>query len=615
MALDNIDGKQLFAMCKDMFGTDRPTAEQLGYVMDMLKPSSYLLRNHTIKGNPMTFYVSDRNKAKALAHRPWQVGIINDSHRNLAVIKSRQLGISEIGVGKLLHFVDTHNYDRVKALYAFPTGKQMQDFVQTRLNPVLEKGYYATITDEKLNSVKAKRIRESYMYFRSSSTPGAMEGVDIDFLSLDEYDRVPTLAEASALESMSSSKYKITNRWSTPSVFNMGIHKLFEQSDQSWYLHKCDRCNYYNQMSYDEYDSSSIEAGGNIMTVNPDGVDLLAKTVVEGSFQFVCKKCGKPLDRWYNGSWVKKYPNRTQHGDGISGFMISQLNAVWISADQLKEKELNAKSKQAFYNYVIGSPYEDLGLTVTDEDVFNNTSEHINPVPRRTDEYRFICAGIDWGNFHWISIMGMRKDGTFELIKLANVQKSAATDMQNIGADLEAIKVILDPYDVDMIVADIGDSGDKIARLMQYYGADKVFGCRYPSTPKSTGQLNPTWSETSNTVKVDKLMQNKRYIAMLKAGQIRHYRNQEDPELKRYLAHWKNVVIRTEEDESTGDFYEVIGRRDDDHYSQASIYAILGLDRLRELFYSDGNYALNTAFIDTLYNVPGLSKPDIYSQY
>ena len=62
----------------------------------------------------------------------------------------------------------------------------MQDFVQTRLNPVLEKGYYATITDEKLNSVKAKRIRESYMYFRSSSTPGAMEGVDIDFLSLDE---------------------------------------------------------------------------------------------------------------------------------------------------------------------------------------------------------------------------------------------------------------------------------------------------------------------------------------------------------------------------------------------------------------------------------------------
>ena len=28
--------------------------------------------------------------------------------------------VSEIGVGKLLHFVDTHSYDAVKALYTFP---------------------------------------------------------------------------------------------------------------------------------------------------------------------------------------------------------------------------------------------------------------------------------------------------------------------------------------------------------------------------------------------------------------------------------------------------------------------------------------------------------------
>ena len=46
--------------------------------------------------------------------------IINDPHHNLAIIKSRQLGLSELGVGKLLHFVDTHSYDAVKALYTFP---------------------------------------------------------------------------------------------------------------------------------------------------------------------------------------------------------------------------------------------------------------------------------------------------------------------------------------------------------------------------------------------------------------------------------------------------------------------------------------------------------------
>ena len=35
---------------------------------------------------------------------------------------------------------------------------------------------------------------------------------------MDEYDRVPAFSEMSALESMSSSPYKIVNRWSTPKL-------------------------------------------------------------------------------------------------------------------------------------------------------------------------------------------------------------------------------------------------------------------------------------------------------------------------------------------------------------------------------------------------------------
>lgn len=250
----------------------------------------------------MTFSVKGHNSDKARSHRPWQIDILNSTHKNLAVIKSRQLGISEIGVGKLIHFVDTHSYDRVKALYTFPTNKSMDAFVKTRLDPVLSRGYYSTIIDPDINSMKVKKIRDSFIYFRSSSTPGALEGIDVDFISLDEYDRVNFLAENSAMESLASSNYKIKNRWSTPSLPGVGISRLFDQSDQHWYLHKCEHCNYYNQLKYEEYDSSSIEAGGNIKTVNADGVDLLAKTVVDGSFQYVCQKCGRPLDRWYNGA-------------------------------------------------------------------------------------------------------------------------------------------------------------------------------------------------------------------------------------------------------------------------------------------------------------------------
>ena len=81
-----------------------------------------------------------------------------------------------MGVGMLLHFADTRSYDSVKALYTFPTHSQMKRFVQTRIDPVLARGYYSTIVDPNVNSLEAKKIRDSFVYFRTSSKPGAVEG-------------------------------------------------------------------------------------------------------------------------------------------------------------------------------------------------------------------------------------------------------------------------------------------------------------------------------------------------------------------------------------------------------------------------------------------------------
>lgn len=70
MTMNTPNGKELLAMTKEIFGTDRVTPEQVSYVMDMLRPSSYALRNHTIKGSPMTFHISGRDAQRAQAHRP-----------------------------------------------------------------------------------------------------------------------------------------------------------------------------------------------------------------------------------------------------------------------------------------------------------------------------------------------------------------------------------------------------------------------------------------------------------------------------------------------------------------------------------------------------------------
>ena len=117
---NGVDGKRLAYIAKRTFGRTDLTKEELTYVLTMLNPSSYMLRHHKVKGHPITFHISGRDSTKAQAHRPWQVGIINDNHPNKIVIKSRQLGLSELGVAEMVHFADINSYAAVKCLYTFP---------------------------------------------------------------------------------------------------------------------------------------------------------------------------------------------------------------------------------------------------------------------------------------------------------------------------------------------------------------------------------------------------------------------------------------------------------------------------------------------------------------
>lgn len=287
------------------------------------------------------------------------------------------------------------------------------------------------------------------------------------------------------------------------------------------------------------------------------------------------------------------------------------MNAVWIEASDLKVKELEAKSKQSFYNYVLGMPFEDAKMSINDADILGNVHEHTGFLQNRED-YRFVATGIDWGNRHWMVSIGLRNNGQIDLIDLHNVQKSGATDAFNIGADLEQIKMHLSKIKPDIIIADIGDSGDRVAKLIEAYGEGKVFGCKYNSSPKSTGQLVPTWSENAHTVTVDKLMQNKRMISMIKEGRIHHPNMSKHPEMQRYILHWKNVFIRDEEDQRTGEFYQIIGRKGDDHYAQSLLYSFLGLERLVDAHYGSDKYGFTADFVSTQYEP---EKPDIQNIY
>lgn len=138
-------------------------------------PSLWALKYKTIKGKPTT-YVSRKNPFR---HRPWQQAIIDDQHPNKVVEKSRQLGLSELNVTEVLHFLATH--PQTKVMYTFPTYHQMNDFSTTRVNPVFKDSQYiGNLLSKEVNNVSTKKIGDSYLFMRSSSSGAIGEGVDAD---------------------------------------------------------------------------------------------------------------------------------------------------------------------------------------------------------------------------------------------------------------------------------------------------------------------------------------------------------------------------------------------------------------------------------------------------
>lgn len=244
-------------------------------------------------------------------------------------------------------------------------------------------------------------------------------------------------------------------------------------------------------------------------------------------------------------------------------------------------------------------PYEDLKMRVLPEDIFENKSKIAKKQLFNRDRYKYISCSVDWGNFHWCAVHGMTEDGHVDLIRLFNVKKNSRPDL--VEADLERIILEFSKYDPDIIIADNGDSGNNVLKLINFFGRERVFGCTYKSSPRSSGQLYAQFNENTNTVTVDKLMHNKNYIQGLKTKRISVYQ-ENDEELKTFLKHWQNVLIMEEEDEKTGEMYQVIKRKGDDHYAQSATIGYIGLTRIKELLETSKGTSFDSTFVSTDYN-------------
>jgi hypothetical protein len=299
-------------------------------------------------------------------------------------------------------------------------------------------------------------------------------------------------------------------------------------------------------------------------------VNYVTEEVEDGTYEFVCAKCHQPLDRWYTGEWVAKYPDRK----AIRGYHISQLNAVWISADDVMRRQFKYRSKQLFMNYVIGLPFASEGLIITDDDVLAS-QRYMEPIGHKAG-YKFTVAGIDWGLMNWCVLLGVKEDGQVDLLNLWWFKDNPTKPLEPVAQ----IALVLQPYNPDLIIADFGYGADRNTYLMQMF-MGKTWACKFV-TIKNGSQVMDKWTDAAKQVTVDKTVKVQRLLHTVKAHQIGMWHF--DEKLAMLTKHLKNVRIMDEEDEETGQVYQIATRIGDDHLAMATTYALLGVEKLKGVY-------------------------------
>jgi hypothetical protein len=264
-----------------------------------------------------------------------------DDHPNQAHEKCTQMGISTAAILKVIH----HSIFLfpLGTIYFFPTDTDVRDFSKGRVNPIIRQNECIRQVTDDTDEVGLKKVGKSFIYFRGMKSKVAMKSVPADMIVIDEKDETDPTSCGMARKRLSASEFKYEYYLSNPTIPNYGIDKDFQESDQRYWLVKCDHCGNWNCLEDSVSDSDAPELPRCLVKVSNDEAYV------------GCLKCGKRIDV-DNGEWVAKMPSK----DRIHGYHYSQLFSPTVKPIEIVREFEDARrdGKMAnFMNLTLGMPY------------------------------------------------------------------------------------------------------------------------------------------------------------------------------------------------------------------------------------------------------------------
>lgn len=284
-----------------------------------------------LDGRPFTFQ-----------HHEYLIEPYHDDHPYQVEMKAAQLGLTSRAMLKAIYKARYGSYRGI--LYLFPSKTDVTDFSKGRVDPLIDEnpdtvGKWIKDTD----SANIKRIWNCYLYLRGMSSRVGLKSVPIDFIVFDELDEAPQNAVDMAMERMGHSEHKEVFKLSNPTLPDYGIDKAFQETDQRYWLLKCERCGEYTCLE-DTF---------------PDCLITVEDKVIRA-----CKKCKSELNPSL-GQWVAKKPGITDK----RGRHYSQLFSHFVDPAEILHQFRTTNNLTDFYNLKIGIAYVEATNRLSVEEV------------------------------------------------------------------------------------------------------------------------------------------------------------------------------------------------------------------------------------------------------
>ena len=326
--------------------------------------------------DPVTWAVRNINLPRNIpwnfSERMWQIKILEDQGSHIVVKKSAQVGLTTVYLCKTLHYL---NYHAATAMYTLPRRDDISDFVNTTLNPIIDRSPHLQSIISDTDSVRLKKFRvdgiESYFHLMEGSVEPRM--IPVDVLTNDEIDRCDQNYLEIFRARLDASPNPKHFQFSTPTLPGFGVDRLYIDTTQNEWHVKCQSCNECQLLDWD------------------------INFRQEPHPRYVCRKCEAELspDVISSGQWIPLYPGKSVQGYHVTHMMMPISRPPKIMAAELNS---NKMSKKNFYNLRLGIAFSSSVGSFTKELLQKKCFDsHHNPeiVPLTGDTY---FMGVDQGN-------------------------------------------------------------------------------------------------------------------------------------------------------------------------------------------------------------------------